>query len=74
VRRLLPEGAAGATDGQANAPVGDREAPDAPGVELMLHAWEGGSGLPDCLCCAREFVEREEYVTFLSVACDPPQY
>jgi hypothetical protein len=24
-------------------------------ASLMLHAWEGGSGLPDCLVCARAF-------------------
>jgi hypothetical protein len=39
-----------------------------PCVEVMLHAWEGGSGVPDCLCCARSFVPGEARTSFLSVS------
>jgi hypothetical protein len=28
---------------------------DKPQVGVMLHAWEGGSGYPDCRCCYRRF-------------------
>lgn len=41
-----------------------------PMVELMLHAWEGGSGLPDCLCCARRYAENESFTAYLSVSRD----
>jgi len=39
-----------------------------PCVEVMLHAWEGGSGVPDCLCCARAFEPGEAWTSFLSVS------
>lgn len=35
---------------------------------LMLHAWEGGSGLPDCLGCAREYgPPGESYTAYVSL-------
>jgi hypothetical protein len=37
-----------------------------PYIGLMLHAWEGGSGLPDCLCCAKAFVPREAHTAYVS--------
>jgi hypothetical protein len=41
---------------------------DAP-ISLMLHAWEGGTGLPDCLACARAFGPASESCTaYLSVS------
>jgi hypothetical protein len=39
-------------------------------TEVMLHAWEGGSGLPDCLCCARALVPGEARTAYLSVSRD----
>ena len=38
-----------------------------PYIGLMLHAWEGGSGLPDCLCCAKAFAPREAHTAFVSL-------
>jgi hypothetical protein len=29
--------------------------PEKPQTGVMLHAWEGGSGYPDCRCCYRRF-------------------
>jgi hypothetical protein len=29
--------------------------PEKPQTGVMLHAWEGGSGYPDCRCCFRRF-------------------
>ena len=41
---------------------------DAP-MSLMLHGWEGGSGLPDCLGCARAFgADGERWTAFLCVS------
>jgi hypothetical protein len=41
----------------------------APNVGLMLHGWEGGSGLPDCLACARAFGPAgERWTSYLSVS------
>ncbi len=41
---------------------------DAP-VSLMLHGWEGGTGLPDCLACARAFGrENERWTAYLCVS------
>lgn len=39
-----------ASDGPDSTPMAGR-----PHTGLMLHAWEGGSGYPDCLCCFRPF-------------------
>ncbi|MDQ4029778.1 MAG: hypothetical protein M3168_01920 [Actinomycetota bacterium] len=41
---------------------------DEPYTEIMLHAWEGGSGLPDCLCCAKAFAPGERHTAFLSLS------
>ena len=41
--------------------------PDKPQVGAMLHAWEGGSGYPDCRCCYRRFGPAgETFRVFLS--------
>jgi hypothetical protein len=38
-------------------------------VSLMLHGWEGGSGLPDCLGCARIFgISGESWRNFVSIS------
>jgi hypothetical protein len=40
---------------------------DKPQVGVMLHAWEGGSGYPDCRCCYRRFgAAGETFRVFLS--------
>lgn len=39
-----------------------------PQTLTMFHAWEGGSGLPDCLCCAKAFVAGERYTAFFSIS------
>lgn len=39
-----------------------------PHLGLMLHAWEGGSGLPDCLCCAKAFAPREAHTAYVSLS------
>lgn len=39
-------------------------------VEVMLHGWEGGSGLPDCLCAARAFKVGNSWVNYFSVSRD----
>jgi hypothetical protein len=37
-----------------------------PQTGVMLHAWEGGSGYPDCRCCFRRFGPRgEAFSTYL---------
>jgi len=37
-------------------------------MSLMLHGWEGGTGLPDCLACARSFgADGERWTVFVSV-------
>jgi hypothetical protein len=37
-------------------------------ISLMLHGWEGGSGLPDCLGCARIFgVKGESWKNYVSI-------
>lgn len=41
-----------------------------PRVEVMLHGWEGGSGLPDCLCAARAFVAGHTWTNYFSVSRD----
>jgi hypothetical protein len=41
-----------------------------PRVEVMLHGWEGGSGLPDCLCAARAFKTGPSWTNFFSVSRD----
>jgi hypothetical protein len=41
-----------------------------PHTEVMLHAWEGGSGLPDCLCCAKAFEPGERHTAFVSLSAD----
>jgi hypothetical protein len=43
-----------------------------PHTEVMLHAWEGGSGLPDCLCCAKAFEPGERHTAFVSLSADEP--
>jgi hypothetical protein len=43
---------------------------DEPDVLVMLHAWEGGAGLPDCLCCAKAFSPGEKWTAFLSISRD----
>ena len=41
---------------------------DAP-LSLMLHGWEGGTGLPDCLACARAFgPASERWTAYLCVS------
>ena len=45
--------------------------PEQPGVELMLHGWEGGTGLPDCLCAARPFEPGETWTAYLSFSRGP---
>lgn len=39
-----------------------------PHVVTMLHGWEGGSGLPDCLCAARAFAPGKQWTNYLSVS------
>ena len=39
----------------ASAGRGSPPPPDRPQTGVMLHAWEGGSGYPDCRCCFRRF-------------------
>lgn len=39
-----------------------------PQTSVMFHAWEGGSGLPDCLCCAKAFVPGEKWTLFFSMS------
>lgn len=39
-----------------------------PHIGVMLHAWEGGSGLPDCLCCAKAFVPGERHTAFVCLS------
>jgi hypothetical protein len=39
-----------------------------PRVEVMLHGWEGGSGLPDCLCAARAWVPGRSWTNYLSIS------
>lgn len=39
-----------------------------PRVEVMLHGWEGGSGLPDCLCAARAFEPGNRWSNYFSVS------
>jgi hypothetical protein len=34
----------------------------------MLHAWEGGSGMPDCLCASRAFKSGNTWTTYLSIS------
>jgi hypothetical protein len=35
----------------------------------MLHGWEGGTGLPDCLECARAFASAgESWTSYLCVS------
>lgn len=41
-----------------------------PHVEIMFHGWEGGSGLPDCLCAARAFKTGNTWVNFFSISRD----
>jgi hypothetical protein len=38
--------------------------------EFHMHAWEGGYGTPDCLCCARAFKPGEKWATYLSMSKD----
>ena len=37
-------------------------------ASLMLHAWEGGYGLPDCLACARAFRSGESWSAYVCVS------
>jgi hypothetical protein len=39
--------------------------PASPATVAMLHGWEGGTGLPDCLCAARAVVPGESWCTYL---------
>ena len=39
----------------ASGSVGTESEPGRPQTGIMLHAWEGGSGYPDCRCCFRRF-------------------
>ncbi|HEU0303509.1 MAG TPA: hypothetical protein VFR32_02905 [Gaiellaceae bacterium] len=39
---------------------GTEPQPGRPQTGIMLHAWEGGSGYPDCRCCYRRFGPRGE--------------
>lgn len=41
-----------------------------PNVEIMFHGWEGGSGLPDCLCCAKSAIVGEKYTNYFSISKD----
>jgi hypothetical protein len=37
-------------------------------VSLMLHAWEGGSGLPDCLGCARALRPGDSWTAYVTIS------
>jgi hypothetical protein len=39
---------------------GSEPQPGRPHTGVMLHAWEGGSGYPDCRCCFRRFGPKGE--------------
>lgn len=39
-------------------------------AQLHMHAWEGGSGTVDCLCCSRAFQPGEKWTTYLSMSKD----
>jgi hypothetical protein len=39
----------------ASGKAGSEPEPGRPQTGVMLHAWEGGSGYPDCRCCFRRF-------------------
>lgn len=46
--------------------------PAKPQTGVMLHAWEGGSGYPDCRCCFRRFGPAgETYRAFLAYSLGP---
>jgi hypothetical protein len=34
----------------------------------MFHGWEGGSGLPDCLCAARAFKTGNRWTNYFSIS------
>jgi hypothetical protein len=40
-------------------------------VEIMFHGWEGGSGLPDCLCAARSWRLGQRWTNYFSVSRGP---
>ena len=47
--------------------------PTKPQTGVMLHAWEGGSGYPDCRCCFRRFgPPGETFRAFLCFSLGPP--
>jgi hypothetical protein len=47
--------------------------PDRPQTGVMLHAWEGGSGYPDCRCCFRRFgTAGESFRAILGFTLGPP--
>lgn len=41
-----------------------------PQTQIMFHAWEGGSGLPDCLCCAKLYMPGETHAAYFSISRD----
>lgn len=42
-----------------------------PNVQIMFHGWEGGSGLPDCLCCAKAvMMVGDTYTNYFSISKD----
>lgn len=41
-----------------------------PKVQIMFHGWEGGYGLPDCLCAAKKFKEKKTWVNYFSISRD----
>jgi hypothetical protein len=50
----------------ASGKAGSDPEPGRPQTGIMLHAWEGGSGYPDCRCCFRRFgPEGESFVVYL---------
>lgn len=44
--------------------------PSLTSLELHFHAWEGGYGTPDCLCCSRSFQPGESWASFFSMSRD----
>jgi hypothetical protein len=42
-----------------------------PRTEIMFHGWEGGSGLPDCLCASRTFKSNTSWLNYFSVSRGP---
>ena len=57
----------------ASTGAGSPPPPSRPQTGVMLHAWEGGSGYPDCRCCFRAFgPEGEAFRASLAYTLGPP--